>query len=179
MTACIVAFFGFLRCGEFTCKQTFDPSSNLTVNDITSISAEQVTVRLKASKTDVFRKGVIIKLFKTDKNICPYKQLTRYINYRQRCGTQGENPLFVDENGEPLTRTVFVVKLKAALTHLGFDSNKYSGHSFRIGAVTSCSSNLVQDNMIKTSGRWKSDCYNRYIRTSNEDIRRALNQMGQ
>lgn len=52
MTACIVAFFGFLRCGEFTGKQTFDPSSNLTANDITSISSEQVTVRLKASKTE-------------------------------------------------------------------------------------------------------------------------------
>jgi len=48
MTACIVAFFGFLRCGEFTCKQTLDPSSNLTVNDITPISSEQATVRLKA-----------------------------------------------------------------------------------------------------------------------------------
>ena len=84
----------------------------------------------------------------------------------------------MDENGEPLTRTVFVAKLKTALTHLGFDSNKYNGHSSRIGAATSCSSNLVQDNMIKTLGRWKSDCYNRYIRTSNEDIRRASNQMG-
>ena len=38
--------------------------------------------RFKASKTDVFQKGVIIKLFKTDKTICPYKQLTRYIDYR-------------------------------------------------------------------------------------------------
>ena len=84
----------------------------------------------------------------------------------------------MDENGEPLTRTVFVVKLKAALTHLGFDSNKYSGHSFRIGAATSCNSILVHDDMIKTLRRWKSDCYNRYIRTSDEDIRRALNQMG-
>ena len=98
------------------------------------------------------------------------------IDYRQRCGTQGEHSLFVDENGEPLTRTVFVAKLKTALSLLGFDSNKYSGHSFRIGAATSCNSNLVQDNMIKTLGRWKSDCY---IRTSDVDIRSALNQMGQ
>jgi len=71
------------------------------------------------------------------------------------------------------------LKAKTPLTHLGFDSNKYSGHSFRIGAATSCNFNLVQDNMIKTLGRWKSDCYNRYIRTSDEDIRKALNQMGQ
>jgi len=99
--------------------------------------------------------------------------LTRYIDYRQRCGAQGENSLIVDENGEPLTRTVFVAKLKTALSLLGFDSNKYSGNSFRIGATTSCNSNLVQDNMIKTLGRWKSDCYNRCIRTSDEDIRRA------
>ena len=35
-TACIVAFFGFLRCGEFTVKQanTFDSSVNLCVFDV-------------------------------------------------------------------------------------------------------------------------------------------------
>ena len=35
-TACIVAFFGFLRCGEFTLKQanTFDSSVHLCVFDL-------------------------------------------------------------------------------------------------------------------------------------------------
>lgn len=27
-TACVIAFFGFLRCGEFTVLQSFDPDSN-------------------------------------------------------------------------------------------------------------------------------------------------------
>jgi len=64
ITACIVAFFG---CGEFICKQTFDPSSNLTVNVITPIFSEQLPFVLKPKKTDVFRKCVIIKLFKRQK----------------------------------------------------------------------------------------------------------------
>lgn len=64
--------------------------------------------------------------------------MTRYIDYRQRCGAQGANSVFLDENGEPLMRTVFVAKLKTGLLHLGFDSNENSGHSFRIVTLIWC-----------------------------------------
>jgi hypothetical protein len=33
-TVCTVAFFGFLRCGEFTIKSSFEPSTNLCVSDL-------------------------------------------------------------------------------------------------------------------------------------------------
>lgn len=29
-----VAFFGFMRCGEFTCRGNFDPNMNLTMGDV-------------------------------------------------------------------------------------------------------------------------------------------------
>lgn len=64
-TVCTIAFFGFLRCGEFTCKEVFDPSIHLCISDL-SIFEDYVHLQLKISKTDPFRKGVIIKLFATD-----------------------------------------------------------------------------------------------------------------
>ena len=34
-TACVIAFFGFLRCGEFTVLQSFDPDSNVCNENVT------------------------------------------------------------------------------------------------------------------------------------------------
>ncbi|CAC5415268.1 unnamed protein product [Mytilus coruscus] len=53
--ACVLAFYGFLRCNEFTCRTVFDPDSNLCVSDINFVSESEVNVNLKASKTDIFR----------------------------------------------------------------------------------------------------------------------------
>ncbi|CAC5389915.1 unnamed protein product [Mytilus coruscus] len=53
-TAAVIGFFGFLRCSEFTCKQSFDSALNLTMDDVVFVSDCQVNLRLKASKTDIF-----------------------------------------------------------------------------------------------------------------------------
>ena len=75
-TACVLAFYGFLRCNEFTCRTVFDPDSNLCVSDINFVSECEVTVNLKATKTDIFRQGIIISLFKIEGVVCPYKLLS-------------------------------------------------------------------------------------------------------
>lgn len=46
-----------------------------------------------------------------------------------------------------------------------YETNKFCGHSFRIGAATSAASSGVADHVIQSLGRWSSDCYIRYIRT--------------
>lgn len=177
-TACVVAFYGFMRCGEFTCKQTFDPVVNLCISDITFESEHQVNIVLKASKTDIFRQTVTIKLFKQFGEICPYKLLTDLLITRTAQNANGPDPLFIqDTKGTPMTRNFFNSQLKKFLTELGYDGSKFSGHSFRIGAATSCSKNSVQDSMIQTLGRWKSDCYTRYIHISNDDLRAAQFKM--
>ncbi|CAG2225805.1 unnamed protein product [Mytilus edulis] len=177
LTASVIGFFGFLRCSEFTCKQSFDSALNLTMDDVVFVSDCQVNLCLKASKTDIFRHGVIIKLFKTNNNICPYVQLSKYVTSRKMNGATDNDPLLVDSSNLALRRSLFIDKLKTILSHLGLNADKYSGHSFRIGAATTCSSNGIQDHMIQTLGRWKSDCYSRYIRTSEVDIRQALSKM--
>ncbi|CAG2227747.1 unnamed protein product [Mytilus edulis] len=125
-------FFGFLRCSEFTCKQSFDPALNLTMDDVVFVTDCQVNLRLKASKTDIFRHGVIIKLFKTNNNICPYVQLSKYVTSRKMNGATDNDPLLVDSSNLALRRSLFIDKLKTILSHLGLNADKYSGHSFRI-----------------------------------------------
>jgi site-specific recombinase XerD len=88
-----------------------------------------------------------------------------------------KDPLFVEEHNIALSRNNFISKLKALLSYFGFVHCDYSGHSFRIGAATTCASNGIQDYMIQTLGRWESNNFMRYIRTSDRDINSAQKMM--
>lgn len=163
--ACLVAFYGFLRCGEFTVKHSFDPAFNLCIGDISFVNHNQsVTIRLKSSKTDPFRKGVPVILY-ANSSLCPLTSLRKYLQSRTRMHHSLQDPLFISDNHVALTRTVFISKLKVLLQTLNHDHTSYSGHSFRIGAATSAAQAHVPDHLIKTLGRWTSDSYTRYIRT--------------
>ncbi|CAG2196837.1 unnamed protein product [Mytilus edulis] len=52
-------------------------------------------------------------------------------------------------------------------------------HSFRIGAGTAAGQAKIEDHMIKTLGRWSSDCYVRYIRTQPISIKHAQQQLAE
>ena len=85
--ACALAFFGFLRCGEFTVpsQSEYDPSTHLSLDDIAIDSADSpsvIQVSIKQSKTDPFRKGVQLFLAKTGKNICPITAIIPYLALR-------------------------------------------------------------------------------------------------
>ena len=176
-TACVLAFYGFLRCNEFTCRTVFDPDSNLCVSDINFVSECEVTVNLKATKTDIFRQGIIISLFKIEGVVCPYKLLSQLMSVRLNLNAKQNDSFLVEETGKPLSRNYFISKLKTILIALGYSDKDYSGHSFRSGAATSASSQGIEDSMIQTLGRWKSDCFKRYIRTSKLDIKSALEKI--
>jgi hypothetical protein len=55
------------------------------------------------------------------------------------------------------------------LTSLGYNSDLHSGHSFRIGTITTAGS-TIEYYLIQTLGRWSSLCYTRYIITSMSKI---------
>ena len=84
-------------------------------------------------------------------------------------------PLFLQENGQPLTRTQLSNFLQSTLSAVGI-TGTYSGHSFRIGAATTAAQQGLPDHLIKTMGHWSSDAYLLYVRTPVESI---LNVSGQ
>ena len=135
-TVCIVAFFAFLRCGEFTCKTVFEYEHNLCIGDI-NFHDEYAILKLKQSKSDPFRKGVDIKLFCTGHHICPVCVLKKYIDIRKKQSNNFSlnDPLFVNFQGQALTRNMFITMLRQLLQVAGLPCDKYSGHSIRIGAA--------------------------------------------
>ena len=50
------------------------------------------------------------------------------------------------------------------------DPTPYSGHSFRIGAVTMAASKGIEDSLIKILGRWESSAYQRYVKIPRERL---------
>jgi len=109
-----LAFFGFLRCGEFCVSGEFNPDIHLCFGDV-SLCSEQmcVTVQIKVSKCDPFRKGISILLFQTGHSVCPYASMQRYLQHRfiSFGRLMPAAPLFVTDSGHPLTRTIFIIIL--------------------------------------------------------------------
>ena len=103
--ACCVAFFGFLRAGELTVPsiQQYDASYHLNLADVTANHPSQPTVihlKIKASKTDPFRKGITVVLGATGKVPCPVGALVEYLQIRGKA----PGPLFRLRNGNPLSK---------------------------------------------------------------------------
>jgi hypothetical protein len=177
-----MAFFGFLRCGEFTVH----PTRLLSSDDVTYLrivdirfapDATSFVLHLPQSKTDIFRQGCAILIHATNKAVCPVQLMSTYLLVRRRAGAVGADPLFLTSQGFVLSRSFFVSAFKDVLQRLGFDPNLYNGHSMRIGAATSAGAANVPDHLIKILGRWTSDCYTRYIHTQGKTIQEAQSSM--
>lgn len=157
-------FFGFLRFGEFTTNDKYNPKIHLSLSDAVvdqTINPKVLFLRIKASKTDQFRVGHTLRIGSSTTSICAIRALMHYLHLRG--DTPG--PLFVHENGDPLSRDQLVTWIRDAMARLDLEGN-YSGHSFRIGAATTTATSVgVPDHLIKTMGRWLSDAYEMYIRT--------------
>ncbi len=147
----------------------YDPDCHLSVGDVTldNLAApEVVCVTVKASKTDPFRKGVLVHLGRTDNDLCPVGAVSAYLAVRGN----SPGPFFTFASGSPLSREALVERVRAALAPSGVDASVYSGHSFRIGAATIAALVGVEDSMIKTLGRWQSSAYLLYVRIPREQL---------
>ena len=164
--ACCLCFFGFLRSGEVVVPSdtSFDVGVHLCFGDVavdSHLEPSTLRVTLKASKTDPFRKGVVLVIGRGSQEICP---VSAVLDYMSRRGP-ATGPLFVFGDGRCLTRPRFVAALRSALAAAGIDAHLYSGHSFRIGAATTAVIRGIPDCLIKTLGRWQSSAYMLYVRT--------------
>ena len=170
-----VAFFGFLRLGELTCNSTFDPKYHLMHRDMPRCSPMYMLVRLKVSKTDPFRQGQTIVIGKTNSPLCPISAMVAYFD--SRASSFGSGPLFIYVSGAFLTREKLTRETRLLISKGGLDSSEFAGHSFRIGAATTAASANLPSWLIKVLGRWSSDCFERYIKTTPSVLAQVLQQL--
>ena len=83
---------------------------------------------------------------------------------------QPSGPLFVLQDGWPLSRSMLVEKVRQALRRAGIDASEYNGHSFRIGAATTAAAQGISVPLIKTLGRWRSEAFHTYIKIPSDTL---------
>ena len=161
--AMTLAFFGFLRLGELTCNSNFNTDSHLMPADVTFSNEIQPTpamfIKIKESKTDPFRVGHTIVVGGTNTPLCPVAAMKQYLAKRP----PQAGPLFVNAVGKPLTKQALTLETRKLLAQAGFNASSYAGHSYCIGTATTAAAAKLPSWLIKTLGRWSSDCYERYI----------------
>ena len=67
---------------------------------------------------------------------------------------------------------MFCARLKSVLHKLKLDNNCYNIHSFRIGAAISASLAQLTDAHVQMLGRWRSNSFQRYIRSPPKELAR-------
>ena len=157
--ACTLGYFGFLRSAEFTVPSwaSFSPSVHLGAQDLavdSSLAPSCICVTIKASKTDPFRKGCSIHIGLGKYPLCAVHALLAYLAIQG----DGPGPLFLCQNGQPLSRTLLTNWLRQIMASAGISGN-FSSHSFRIGAATVAGRNGIPDHLIQELGQWKSNAF--------------------
>ena len=175
--ACNLAYFGFLRSAEFTVPNmaSYVPAIHLGVADVavdSHLSPSCLRLRIKASKTDPFRKGCFLHIGKGEFPLCAISSLLAYLTLRG----DASGPLFLFQDGRPLSRALLTSWLRGILSAAGIPGN-FSSHSFRIGAATVAARNGIPDHQIQALGRWTSSAYLLYIRTPAESLSRLSKQL--
>ena len=182
LAAITLAFYRFLCCGEFTSPITsaFSACRHLAVQDVifypTFNSPLYMTVRCKFSKTDPFWRRHTLYLFSTHTLTCPVAAMKKYLSLKKY---DPHVPLLCLGDGTSLTHSKFVRMLRSVLQKLGFQPTIYAGHSFRIGAATTAAATCLPDYLIKSLGRWSSECYIQYIHTPQKSLQAATLSMVQ
>ena len=154
--AIMTAFFGFLRSSELLALQHSDVQR----------STGGFRVAIKVSKTDPFRHGATVMLTSsTDSILCPVAALDRWL----AASTFRHGPVFRFHSGALLTRARLNALIRELVGRSGVPADRYSSHSFRIGAASTAAAAGIPDWKIQALGRWSSDCYRRYIRLPEAD----------
>jgi hypothetical protein len=158
-----IAFFGFLRVGEFTTASKTGRWDNILSPQDTLINEDRsaVEVHIRSSKTDQRGVGTTLQIGASPiPEVCPVRAISEYLRIRPAV----DGPLFIHFGGNPLTRHQFSAILKKGVGAIGLPPSNFSPHSFRIGAATSAAMGGAPVERIMDMGRWQSSAVNSYIR---------------
>ena len=174
-----LAFYGFLRCSEFTYPgvNSFRPQFDLGTDSVSFypslVCPQHIVVTLRSSKTDFSRQGRSVVIAKAPGTVCAVSAMQQFfLTTRPSSG-----PLFSFQSGWLLTRSAAICLLRDAARCAGLPYHSLKGHSFRIGAASTAAAAGLPDWLIKVLGKWSSDCYQLYIRTPQQVLLSAAPRM--
>ena len=88
-------------------------------------------------------------------------------------------PLFRDpSSNKPLTVDFMRAMVKQLMRLVGEDPEEFGTHSLRIGGATALFAAGTTPTVIRTMGRWSSDCYRLYVRACYEQSKQWTSKAG-
>ena len=153
----LIGYAGFLR---------FNEINYLKCNDVT-FNDEHLVLKIRKSKTDIYREGREVLIAKGTSSACPYEMLKRYMSLSSsELGTENYlfRPINTAKNVSVLLKTnkkmsytrareCIVKKLKIVAPELNLGI-----HSLRAsGATVAANAEGINERCLKRHGRWKTD----------------------
>lgn len=157
-----LAFHAFLRIGEITVRPGQHLNPHLILRDQLVVKDAFMECKFTSYKHSQGQPFLLRITPDPASNNCPIQVMSQYLNIRGDL----PGPLFQYPTGGAILRTDFSHRLKTALSFCGLSTAVFKGHSFRIGAATAAAQGGCSDSQIRQLGRWKSDAFKQYIRTS-------------
>ena len=129
-------------------------------------SPSVLQIHLKRSKCDQFGGVADVLVGQTGEELCPVAAVLAYL------ATRGSAPglLFTNTENRPLLKARFVDRVRGLLDEIGYPSNQFAGHSFRICVATASAQAGTQDSTIQALGRWNNVAFLTDIRTPREEL---------
>lgn len=149
-----------LRGGDISLKREGRPCDLSNLHE-----ADEVTVLVRGSKTDIYNRGQVRNHFKTTEKVCVVKamiQLYRHFPQRYQGGSESEDPLFRTRDEHPIPRTAITALIERA-ARLGLPEGDLGTHSLRFGGASAIWAQFQDSAMVKRWGRWSSDSFQTYI----------------
>ena len=170
--AFLLAFFGFLRVGEFTLRSKFEDAHRVpTIEDIQLCCTP---TEFGFCAYQIFQNGSIWEfcydqdIRNETENLCPVKAMKAFLQVRPLI----RGRLFCHADYSPIIGFQFSAVLRKSLAYAGTPPSRYGTHSFRIVAAPTVAMAGVLGEEIRAMGRQRSGVYIRYIRQA-ENVRQA------
>ena len=138
--------------GETPSSSQYSSTTHLTARDVTTTTSS-LQLHLKRSKTDRYGKSAKLIVGPTHSLTCPVRAMQKYLAIRQR---ERGGPLFTLQSGKFITRRYVSSITQQFLRSANLIWERYSSHSYRVGAATAAAAAGLPDHLIKTLGRWRS-----------------------
>ena len=159
----LLMFHGLFRLGELIQSDSRNSQTVIQLNNVRlnqrANKFSSMTIRISNFKHNTPSNTIEIKIL-SKRNFCPVNHLISYLTVRGNAN----GPLFLRQDGAPLTRSVFTTVFRNILQHLKLSPAEYKPHGFRIGGTTHLAELGYEEALIQRMGRWKSNAFRKYIR---------------
>ncbi|CAE7524776.1 unnamed protein product, partial [Symbiodinium necroappetens] len=176
--ALCLAFFFLLRASEYLDTGYHSPLRGLRGRDLRLSrggkpcslrdfeEADELTVFIRGSKTDVYNRGEYRNHYKTGLLLCPVTattQLFKSFPLRFAGGPEEDELLFRDLEGKPLPRALVSILIRKAAEALQEPEGALGTHSLRFGGASALWAAFGDTALVKPWGRWTSESFQTYI----------------